>query len=299
MFNLTKVRITGCYISICLICISILGLSLHGLQLGLDFTGGYVTEFTTNRSLDQQFMSQQMEENLRGEFRLNSSEGGARWTLRQAENDGEKIDSEWLRVFSEQLDTSIVMLDSTYIGSQVGQALFDQGGLALLVACVAIMLYLTLRFEWRLAMGSLVALLHDVLLVLGIFAWLKLSFDLTVLAAILAIIGYSLNDSIIVGDRIRELMGTNAKCSLETNIDMAIKSTLTRTFITSGTTLLTIAALWSLAGASLEGFSIALFSGVIVGSFSSITLSATVPQLIGLESDFYSRKDNEDKSALP
>jgi len=150
-----------------------------------------------------------------------------------------------------------------------------------------------MRFEWRLAAGSVIALFHDVIIVLGLFAWLDLSFDLTILASLLAIIGYSLNDSIIVGDKVREIMKRNSEKDVNSIINLAIKATIVRTLITSGTTLATILAIWLFAGESLAGFSISLFCGVLVGTFSSIAISATVPQLLGLTGDYYLKKEQE------
>lgn len=155
------------------------------------------------------------------------------------------------------------------------------------------MLYLSLRFEWRLAAGSVIALFHDVIIVLGLFSWFGTSFDLTILASLLAIIGYSLNDSIIVGDKIREIMKRTNETNIDSIINLAIKSTIARTLITSGTTLATILAIWIFAGESLAGFSIALFSGVLIGTFSSIAISATAPQLLGLTADYYHKKEEE------
>lgn len=143
------------------------------------------------------------------------------------------------------------------------------------------------------AAGSVIALFHEVIIVLGLFAWFGISFDLTILASLLAIIGYSLNDSIIVGDKIREIMKRNHEKNIENIINLAIKATIVRTLITSGTTLATILAIYFFAGESLTGFAIALFCGVLVGTFSSIAISATVPQLLGLTADYYNKKEQE------
>ena len=174
----------------------------------------------------------------------------------------------------------------------MGDELFDQGCLAMFAAMIAVMIYLAVRFEWRLALGSVVALVHDLILVLGLFSLLQIEFNLTVLASLLAIIGYSLNDSIIVGDRVRELLRvkSNNVLSPATIINNAIKSTLTRTLITSGTTLATVASVWLLAGAPLQGFAIALFTGIVVGTFSSICIAATLPELLGLSAKNYEVK---------
>lgn len=297
--TLTKLRQFGCYVSLFLVIGSVLGLGLNGLNAGTDFTGGYVTEFVTSESMQQQDIAAELTPLFSEPIRVNSSENGTRWTVRQPDTANALDSQAWLQHLSTSRGVEITPLDTIYIGSQVGDELRDQGGLALLVAAIAIMLYLWMRFEWRLATGSLLALVHDVLIVLGIFAWLQISFDLTVLAAILAIIGYSLNDSIVVGDRIRELLMLGKNRPVHESIDSAIKSTWSRTLITSGTTLVTISAIWTLAGPPLQGFAIALFVGVIVGSFSSVTLSATLPQLLDLNESHYVPSEELKEERLP
>lgn len=192
----------------------------------------------------------------------------------------------------------ITPFDSDYIGTQIGEELVNQGGLAMLTALIIIMLYLSTRFEWRFALGSIIALFHDVVFVFGLFAWSQLEFNLTVLASLLAVIGYSLNDSIIVADRIRELMMYRQRNSLSVIIDRAIESTLVRTSITSGTTLATVGAVWWLAGSPLQGFSVALFGGILIGTFSSICISSTFPELAGLDVDHYFQRSVDAESDL-
>lgn len=284
---MTSVRVHACYVTIVVILVAIMGLFGKGLNLGLDFSGGYLTEFTTSAPVTQQNMQQGLANLGLPEARINNSQGGERWTLRLQDTPEQVFGKHEVEDLSAQINTQIEVLDSVYISGQVGADLLEKGGLALLVAAIAILLYLSMRFEWRLALGSLCALIHDVLIVLGVFAWLGISFDLSVMAAILAIIGYSLNDSIVIGDRIRELLSIKQQVPVNVAINSAIKSTLTRTLITSGTTLTTVASIWMLAGKPLEGFSIALFVGVIVGSISSITLSATLPVMFGLDASAY------------
>lgn len=286
----SKYRLAGFYLAITLIALSLIGLGFKGLNLGLDFTGGYMTEFSTSQSIDKNQMKSQLTTYLSADFELNSNALGTQWTIRQADGAAHIIDKEWLNTFTSQSGYDITPQDSVYIGSQVGSELIDNGSLALLFAAIAMMMYLTWRFEWRLACGSLVALMHDVLVVLGLFAWLGLPFDLTVLASVLAVIGYSLNDSIIIGDRLREVMRAKTNMNMSEIVDTAIKSTLTRSLITSGTTLATISAIWIFGGQPLQGFAIALFAGVVVGTLSSIAVSATIPQLIGLNPEFYQHR---------
>lgn len=291
--TLSKLRITSFYFAAVLVFFSLFGLISHGLNLGLDFTGGYLTEFSTQESLSQKKMTTLLTSYLPDTFQLTSAENGTHWSVQQVDNDISLKGKAWLAEFSEQSGLNIIPQDAIYIGSQVGEELINQGGLALLTAVIIILVYLSFRFEWRLAAGSVIALFHDVIIVLGLFAWFDVSFDLTILASLLAIIGYSLNDSIIVGDKIREIMKKNQEKSIETIINLAIKATIVRTLITSGTTLATILAIYFFAGESLTGFAIALFCGILVGTFSSIAISATVPQLLGLTADYYNQKEQE------
>jgi preprotein translocase subunit SecF len=296
--NLSHFRIASFYCAAIFVVIALSGLFSKHLELGLDFTGGYLTEFSTEKSISQNKMDELLTAHLPESFKLTSADQGTHWSVQQADNLSSLNGKEWLSDFALQNELNITPQDAIYIGSQVGEELINQGGLALLTAIIVILMYLSLRFEWRLAAGAVIALFHDVLIVLGLFAWFGITFDLTILASLLAIIGYSLNDSIIVGDKIREIMKTNNKLKIDEMINQAIKSTLVRTMITSGTTLATIIAIWVFAGESLAGFSIALFTGVLVGTFSSIAISATVPQLLGLTADYYDKKE-EDICQLP
>ena len=296
--SLTKLRIASFYFAIVLVVIALLGLFTRGIELGLDFTGGYLTEFSTEQSISQDNMSTILSAYLPDTITVTSADKGTHWSVRQADKGISLPGKVWLTDFAQQNALNISPQDAIYIGSQVGEELINQGGLALLAAIITVLLYLSLRFEWRLAAGAVVALFHDVIVVLGVFAWLGLSFDLTILASLLAIIGYSLNDSIIVGDKIRELMKVTKDENIDQLINKAIRLTLVRTLITSGTTLVTILAIWFFAGESLSGFSIALFTGILVGTFSSIAISVTIPQLLGLTADYYQRKE-EDVCLLP
>ncbi|MCO4797732.1 MAG: protein translocase subunit SecF [Colwelliaceae bacterium] len=291
--SLTKFRIVSFYCAVIFIFIALFGLINNGLNLGLDFTGGYLTEFSTENSISQDKMEVLLTSFLPDSFHLSSADDGTHWSVQQIDNDISLKGKSWLTEFSNQSGLTISPQDAIYIGSQVGEELINQGGLALLTAMIIILLYLSFRFEWRLAAGSVIALFHDVIIVIGIFAWFEIPFDLTILASLLAIIGYSLNDSIIVGDKIREIMKRNKDKEIDTVINIAIKATIERTLITSGTTLATIIAIWIFAGDSLAGFAIALFAGVLVGTFSSVAISATVPQLLGLTTDYYVKKEEE------
>lgn len=291
--QLSRYRALSLYLALIFILLSLFALFSYGLNLGLDFTGGYLTEFSTQSTINQQVMEKMLTAYLPGEFKVSSGQSGTFWSVQQADNNMNLNGTLWLTAFAEQSGLIITPQDALFIGSQVGEELVNQGGLALLTSIIVILLYLSFRFEWRLAAGAVIALFHDIVIVLGIFAWFGISFDLTILASLLAIMGYSLNDSIIIGDKIREIMKHNNEQNIESIINLAIKRTIVRTLITSGTTLATIMAIWFFAGASLTGFSIALFSGIIVGTFSSLAISATIPPLLGLNADYYQRKEQE------
>ena len=284
----SKARVLGLLLSCVLVIASLTVLSVKGLNFGLDFTGGYITEINTTSVTTITDLKANLSPEVASKLTI-SKAGEYHFVLREAPEVSKA--STWQAELSEQgVDYSV--LSSSFLGSQVGDELFEQGCLALFAALIAIMVYLAVRFEWRLAVGSVVALLHDLILVLGLFSLIGLEFNLTVLASLLAIIGYSLNDSIIVGDRVRELLRIqpdNQRINTHVVINDAIGSTLTRTLITSGTTLATIACIWLLAGAALTGFAIALFAGIVVGTFSSICIAATLPQLLGLSSENYTQ----------
>ncbi|MBH0002263.1 protein translocase subunit SecF [Pseudoalteromonas sp. SWYJZ12] len=288
----TRLRFMGMLLSAILVLLSVFTLTQKGLNFGLDFTGGYLTEFTTSQSVELKELQSFIAKNHNGEFEL-TAQGNSHFQLREAPSASTTANSpDWQSAVTQNDYINAQVLSSAYIGSQVGDELFDQGCLAMFAAMIVVMIYLAVRFEWRLAVGSVVALVHDLILVLGLFSLLQIEFNLTVLASLLAIIGYSLNDSIIVGDRVRELLRvqSNNVLSPATIINNAIKSTLTRTLITSGTTLATVASVWLLAGAPLQGFAIALFTGIVVGTFSSICIAATLPELLGLSAKNYEVK---------
>jgi preprotein translocase subunit SecF len=291
----TRLRFMGMLLSAMLVLLSVFTLTQKGLNFGLDFTGGYLTEFTTSQRVELKELQSFIAINHNGEFEL-TAQGNSHFQLREAPSASTTSTTanslDWQTAVTQNDDINAQVLSSAYIGSQVGDELFEQGCLAMFAAMIAVMTYLAVRFEWRLALGSVVALMHDLILVLGLFSLLQIEFNLTVLASLLAIIGYSLNDSIIVGDRVRELLRvqSNNVLSPATIINNAIKSTLTRTLITSGTTLATVASVWLLAGAPLQGFAIALFTGIVVGTFSSICIAATLPELLGLSAKNYEVK---------
>jgi len=170
---------------------------------------------------------------------------------------------------------AVELRGSEFVSPQVGDELTEQGGLAMLFALIMIMIYILFRFQWKFSIGAVLALIHDVVITIGVFSLFQLSFDLAVLAAILAVVGYSLNDTIVVFDRIRENFRLRRKSETLDVVNGSINQTISRTLITSGTTLLVLLALYIIGGKSLEGFSLALIIGVIIGTYSSIYVATT------------------------
>jgi len=286
--KLTKLRIFGCAVGLFAVLFSFAGLFHFGLNQGLEFTGGVVTEINTTQVMNLSEMHSQVTQLLGTEASVNTIDEGHVWIIRQSISLAQ--DLTWIDTLGKNIGMETTLLNSSVIGPQVGDELLEQGVLAMLVALASIFIYLAFRFEHRFALGAIVALFHDVIIIFGIFAWTGLEFNLTVLAAVLAVIGYSLNDSIVVADRIRELLRSDAHQAISQTINQAVKSTMSRTLITSGTTLTTVAAIWLLAGRPLEGFSIALFFGILIGTLSSICIAPTLPEMLGLSAQDYQNK---------
>ncbi|MGO2507983.1 MAG: protein translocase subunit SecF [Vibrio hibernica] len=290
MGNASQWRYATSAISILLMCVSLFFITTKGFNWGLDFTGGVVSEIQVNSKVTLSELNPLLEAGLGEKVSIVASEAPGRWIIRYSVPDDLSRDSVSIESLLSPLSGDTKVLNTSIVGPQVGEDLANQGGLALLVSLLCIMGYLSIRFEWRLALGSLLALLHDIVFVLGFFALSQMEFNLTVLAAILAILGYSLNDSIIIADRIRDLLRLKPKETTADINNQAIAATFTRTMITSGTTLLTVSALWLLGGASLQGFSIAMFIGIIVGTWSSIAVGTSLPEVLGLKPEHYQVK---------
>ena len=287
---LTRLRHLGMAISMLMLVLAGTVIAIKGVPLGQDFTGGYVHQFQAPEALTQQQLQHQLEGLLSGDFQL-SAHSDNQYQLFQPPSEGQS-NPKWLDTWVS--DNALVLLDSSFLGAQAGDELIDQGLMALLFATLAVMLYLVCRFEWRLALSATLALVHDVALTLAVLVLFDIPFTLTVLAAILAIIGYSLNDSIVIGDKVREIVRAKPAQSVALSINTAIAASMSRTLITSMTTLATIISIWTLAGPPLQGFAITLFVGVLVGTWSSVFISATVPHWLGLSAENYTNQDSDE-----
>ena len=273
------------FLSLALIAVSIVALSLRGLNFGIDFTGGYVVEAGFEQPADLSAIRDNLSQNGFADavvqFFGTQSEVMVRLAPRE-ELSGAAINTQVKNVLDSAGQGDVELRRVEFVGPQVGEELREQGGLSVLLALGAIVIYIWLRFEKKFSVGAVAALVHDVLITLGIFALTQIEFDLSVLAALLAVIGYSLNDTIVVFDRIRENFLALRKVTTEQTMNISINQTLSRTIITSLTTLLVLFALFLIGGEAIKSFSIALIIGVVVGTYSSIYVASSSVLALGI-----------------
>jgi preprotein translocase subunit SecF len=282
-----SLRKPAALLSVFLIIGSLTSLAINQLNWGLDFTGGTQIEVGYGQTADLTQIRKQLEASDFNDAVVQNFGSSQDVLIRLASREGVKpseLGDAAIKVLKEA-DSSAEMRGSSYVSSSVGEELTEQGGLAMLVALICILIYVALRFEWRFALGSVAALTHDVILTLGLFSILGLEFDLTVLAAVLAVIGYSLNDTIVVCDRIRENFRKIRKGESEDIINISLTQTLNRTIITSLTTILVLLALFFVGGATIHGFATALLFGVVIGTYSSIYVSSLVALTLGISKE--------------
>ncbi|MCZ6711166.1 MAG: protein translocase subunit SecF [Gammaproteobacteria bacterium] len=285
-----------------LVLLSLLALSFLGLNLGLDFTGGTLVEVEFVDPVGPAEVRQLLEDNdfENGVVQFFGTERDLLIRMPpQTDTAQANLGDEILATLRAQYP-SVVMRQSNYVGPAVGEELTEDGGLALLAALAVVMLYILFRFTKQFSVGAVVALIHDVLIVLGIFSIAQWTFDLSVLAALLAVIGYSLNDTIVVSDRIRENFRKIRKAAPVTVINTSLNQTLGRTLVTSCTTLFVVVALLIAGGEMIRGFALALTIGVVVGTYSSIYVAANMLLFMNLtrEDLVVPEKDSPD-SAVP
>ncbi|KGE04997.1 protein translocase subunit SecF [Pseudohaliea rubra] len=285
VFNFMGWRLVAVVFSAALLVVSIGSLAVRQLEWGLDFTGGTLVEVHYGDSADLDAIRSTLD-NSGYEGATVVSFGTDRDVLIRlpsgfTDSDGNAV----LTVLEEASDTAVELRRTEFIGPQVGEELREQGGLAMLLALGLVMLYIGFRFQLKFAVGAVAALVHDVLITLGFFSVLGLEFDLTVLAALLAVIGYSLNDTIVVADRIRENFRKLRRADPVEVINQSLSETLGRTLVTSLTTLLVLASLAFFGGEMIHGFAVALIVGVFIGTYSSIYVSATTLLLLGVSKE--------------
>lgn len=282
-FDFMKARHIAMALSAILLIISIAALATRGLNLGLDFTGGTLLEVSYEQPANIERVREQLDSSgfLGSTVQHFGSETDV--LIRMSEAYRDTLGLEVLEAL-KTADTSneVQLRRSEFVGSQVGEELRDQGGLALLMALFVVMLYVSFRFQFKFSVGAVLALFHDVVIILGFFALFQWDFDLTVFAALLAVIGYSLNDTIVVADRIRENFRMLRKGDTIEIINVSLNQTLGRTIMTSVTTALVLVALMFLGGEMIHNFALGLLIGVVVGTYSSIYVAANILLLMNI-----------------
>ena len=282
-----------------LLIVSIASLGLQGLKLGIDFTGGTLIEVGYQQTADlEDIRTKLASANYSGtNVQYFGSDTEVLIQLEPQAISGVDDSSSIIQLLGEGIDMRRV----EFVGPKVGEELTNDGGLALLYALIGILIYVAFRFEYRFALGSIAALIHDVIITLGVFSILQIEFDLTVLAAILAVIGYSLNDTIVVFDRIRENFLSTRHIEPVPIVNEALNQTLARTLMTSLTTLLVLLALFYLGGEVIHSFAGALIIGVLIGTYSSIFVASSMILALGISKEdmLPSEKEKKEIDARP
>ena len=280
-----KIKGTVELICIALVIGSIVAMCTKGLNWGLDFTGGIVveTEYTDGVDLNQ-VKDAYAKEGIVGTTQHFGSQKDVMVRVAPKEGLDQQTVTNKVMVASRTIDKDVKLSRSEFVGPAVGEELVESGILAIVVSLIAILAYIAFRFEWRMATGAVISLAYDVIVVLGVFSVMQIEYDLTVLAAVLTVVGYSLNDKIVVFDRIREnAVNLPRNTSMYDVFNISITETLSRTIITSGTTLITVVSLMIFGGEMIYGFALALFVGIVFGTISSIYVASTWALILGIK----------------
>tara|TARA_A100001388_G_scaffold253798_1_gene217139 strand:- start:1111 stop:2019 length:909 start_codon:yes stop_codon:yes gene_type:complete len=274
--NFMRLRKIAITISVVLFFSSIGSIFMKGLSLGLDFSGGTLVEIQYEDSVNLEEIRNVLSENGYEDFQVVNYGSSLDVLIKIADQPGNSSlgDQIFTLLSSNEFEGELKRIE--FVGPQIGSELRDQGGLGMLVALGMILLYVAFRFQYKFALGAVAALGHDVVIILGLFSIFAWDFDLSVLAALLAVIGYSLNDSIVVSDRIRENFRSERALAPEELINLSLNQTLSRTIITSFTTLLVLFALFFFGGDAVRGFSLGLIIGVLIGTYSSLYIVTTI-----------------------
>jgi len=285
-FPFMRHRKAALILSAVLIVVSLASILVQGLKLGIDFTGGTLVEVGYQEPADIEAIRATLNAEGFGDFTVQLFGTPRDVLIRLApkgEEDSARISDRAFHALNEAANGTADLRRVEFVGPQVGEELTEDGGLAILYAMFGILIYVALRFEYKFSIGSVLALFHDVLITIGVFSLFQIEFNLPVLAAVLAVIGYSLNDTIVVYDRIRENFRIVRKGTVIEIIDKSLNQTLSCTIVTSGTTLLVLLALFFLGGEIIHGFALALIVGVIIGTYSSIYVASVSVVMLGVD----------------
>ena len=273
--------------SIVLNLVTILLLATVGLNFGIDFRGGTLLEIRTQQAADIAALRSSVSGLGLGDVQIQGFGSPNDALIRVAEQPGgEKAQQEAVAKVQAALGTGVEIRRTEVVGSTVSGELLEKAIWAVVLTCAGIFIYVWFRFEWQFALGAIVALVHDVFLTVGVFSAFQIDFDLTVVAALLTILGYSINDTVVIYDRIRENLRKYKKMPLAQLLDLSVNETLSRTIMTVGTTFLALLALYLFGGEVIRGFTFGMLFGVVVGTYSSVFIAAPFLVLVGIKRDW-------------
>ena len=289
--NFMRIKKLTLFISSILFFLSLSLVFIKGLNLGIDFTGGSLIEVRFKENIDLNNLRMKMNKLDLGEIQLQTIGNGNDIVIKvQDKKNNENTQSETIQIIKNNLsDKSVEYRRAEFVGPKVGGELVNAGIIAVIFSLIGILIYIWIRFQWNFALGAIIALVHDVILTLGFFSVLQLEFNLATVAAVLTIAGYSINDTVVIYDRIRDTMRKYKQITFDKVINISLNGTLSRTLTTSITTLLALIALYTFGGIVISSFIIALIWGVLIGTYSSVYVAS--PILTYLKQDNRQIKD--------
>ena len=282
--NFMRIKKLTLFVSTILFVLSLSLIFIKGLNLGIDFTGGSLIEVRFKENIDLNNLRTKMNKLNLGEIQLQTIGNENDIIFKVQDNKNKQIET--VQIIKESLsDQSVEYRRTEFVGPKVGSELINAGIIAVIFSLIGILIYIWIRFQWNFALGAIIALIHDVILTLGFFSVLQLEFNLATVAAVLTIAGYSINDTVVIYDRVRDSMRKYKQITFDEVINISLNSTLSRTLMTSLTTLLALIALLTFGGIVISSFIIALIWGVLIGTYSSIYVASPILT--------YLRKDNK------
>ena len=282
--NFMRIKKLTLFVSTILFLLSLSLIFIKGLNLGIDFTGGSLIEVRFKENIDLNNLRTKMNKLDLGEIQLQTIGNENDIIFKVQDNKNKQIET--VQIIKESLsDQSVEYRRTEFVGPKIGSELVNAGIIAVIFSLIGILIYIWIRFQWNFALGAIIALIHDVILTLGFFSVLQLEFNLATVAAVLTIAGYSINDTVVIYDRVRDSMRKYKQITLDEVINISLNSTLSRTLMTSLTTLLALIALLTFGGIVISSFIIALIWGVLIGTYSSIYVASPILT--------YLRKDNK------
>lgn len=304
VFDFMRFGKLGLVIAILLVIASFVIMGIRGFNWGLDFTGGTVMELQFNQSIDLNDVRQRLSKSGFHDAIVQNFGSSRDVMIRLAPSDikSDDLSNQIIASLKQDSDQDVKLIRIEFVGPSVGADLAQSGLMAIIVCLLSILVYIGFRFEWRLALGTVLGLAHDVIITLGIISFIQREVDLTMIAAMLSIIGYSLNDSIVVFDRMRENFRKIRRGTPYEIMNISLTQTLSRTLMTSGTTLAVVLCLYFFGGALIHGFAEALSIGIVLGTLSSIWVSAYIALLLGVKREHLLvqkvEKEGEDQPSL-